>query len=61
MKSTANRNSYIPKTCVDPCPVGSTTSGGDAGHILPKKFGKGQTKNDEKASTVVTFSKLTAL
>jgi len=33
MKSTAkqehnlnfNRNSYIPKTCVDPCPVESTT------------------------------------
>jgi len=33
MKSTAKqelnlnlkRNSYIPKTCVDPCPVGSTT------------------------------------
>jgi len=33
MKSTAkqehnlnfNRNSYIPKMCVDPCPVGSTT------------------------------------
>jgi len=34
MKSTAKqehnlnlkRNSYIPKMCVDPCPVGSTTS-----------------------------------
>ena len=44
MKSTAKqehnlnfkRNSYIPKMCVDPRPVGSTTSGGDAGHILPE-------------------------
>ena len=52
MKSTAKqehnlnlkRNSYIPKISVDPCPVGSTTSGGDAGQILPKQDGEVQTK-----------------
>jgi len=69
MKSTAKqenkfnfkRNIYIPKMCVNLCPVGSTTSGGDAGQYLVGKYGEGQIKNDEKASKVVTFSKLTAL
>ena len=74
MKSTAKqehnlnfkRNSCIPKMCVDPCPVGSTTSGGDAGHFLPEPCeaylaGTIRGSADIETLKVVTLSKLTAL
>ena len=59
-KFNFKRNIYIPKMCVNPGPGGLQQVVEIRGTSCRKIRGRSE-KNDEKASKVVTFSKLTVL